>query len=80
MTTEDDTNAFCRNSLSKPSEAFHSLHDCLLPTTIAVTVREASAKAYEVVQELGKTVSRGRWYTRQRLAPTLWRVECSGRI
>ena len=63
-TTEDDTTyiAFCRNSLSKPSGAFHSLYVYLLPATIGVAVREESAKAYEVVRELGNTVSRGRWY------------------
>ena len=35
-----------------------------------MAVQEGGAKAYEVVRELGNTVSRGRWYARQRLAPT----------
>ena len=35
-----------------------------------MAVQEGGARAYEVVRELGNTVSRGRWYARQRLAPT----------
>ena len=43
------TLTFCRNLLSKPAGAFHSLRVCLLPAMTAVTVREDGAKAYNLL-------------------------------